>query len=354
MARILVVDDEPSMRITLKALLERDGHVVDTAADAQVACDLFLEQAYDIVLTDIIMPRMTGMELLRIIREHNQATQVIVMTGEPTVDTAVNAVKNGANDYLPKPIDKAGLLQTISRAAQIKQLQDEKAQLEQERDLYLRQLEKTIADRTHELREAQQGTVLMFSSVIEMRDPYTAGHQLRVGNLAAAIAHQMGCTDNIVDQVRITGYLHDIGKIMVPAEILTKPGRLNEFEMGLIKLHPQKGFDMVGRSSLPENIAKTIIQHHERQDGSGYPQGLTADLILVEASILTVADVVEAMMSHRPYRPALGLDAALDEIQHFAGSRYRQDVVEACVQLFEQEHYLLEDEEHLPNFSELQ
>lgn len=350
MSRILIVDDEESIRLTLKAFLVKDGHQVEVSPDAESGLLKVGEADFDIILTDIIMPRMTGIEFLNKIREADQMVQVIIMTGEPTVETAVDAVKQGANDYIAKPVDKAALLKVISKAAQISQLQNEKLKLEAERSDYLKTLESTVARRTKELQEALHGTVLMFSSLIEIRDPYTAGHQLRVGNLAAAIALKMGQPQNIADQLRITGYLHDIGKIMVPAEILTKPGRLNEFEMGLIRMHSQKGYEIVCRSKLPENIAKIIYQHHERLDGSGYPNGLKQGQICLEACILIVADVVEAMMSFRPYRPALGLDAAIEEISMHSGTRYQHDIVDACISLFRDGNYQLEDNEQLPLF----
>lgn len=346
MSRILVIDDEPSMRITLQAFLEKDGYQVSVANDAISAYEMINFNHYDVVLTDIIMPGMTGIELLTKIRQHSDSVQVIVMTGEPTVGTAVNAVKHGANDYLSKPIDRETLLKTVKQAAQIKFLHDENESLEKERIRYLSELENIVSLRTKELQTSMQSIVLLCSTVIELRDPYTAGHQRRVGNLSAAIAKRLGLSESIVTNVRITGYLHDIGKLVVPTEILTKPGRLNSFEMGLIRTHSEQGFDMLELVKLPGNVAEIVYQHHERLDGCGYPRGLKDHEILDEACILAVADVVEAMMSHRPYRPALGIDLALEEITSNIGILYRPNVVEACVKLFEEDDYALDDHEH--------
>jgi HD-GYP domain-containing protein (c-di-GMP phosphodiesterase class II) len=174
---------------------------------------------------------------------------------------------------------------------------------------------------------------------IEARDPYTSGHQTKVSRLARAIAQDMALSSDTVDNIRIAGSIHDIGKISVPAEILSKPGKLTDVEFSLIKLHPQTGYDILKNAELPYPIAEIILQHHERLDGSGYPQGLKNDQILLESQIIMVADVVEAMASHRPYRPALGVDAALEEIAKNRGVLYDEKVVEACLRLFREKGF---------------
>ncbi len=346
MTRILVVDDEPSIRVTLKVFLEKEGYHVDVAPDAFQAFALLKENTYDIVMTDIVMPGMTGMELLALLRAQETKSQVIVMTGEPTVETAVEAVRGGASDYLTKPIDRGSLVRVIRHAVEIRTLQAEKEALERERLEYQSNLEHLVAARTESLQRTMQGAVELISSAVELRDPYTAGHQHRVGNLSARIAETMGKTQEFVDRIRICGYLHDIGKMVVPAEILTKPGRLNEMEIGIIHLHAQRGFEMISHVDFPGQIAEIVYQHHERPDGSGYPRGLKGAEILEESLILGVADSVEAMMSHRPYRAALGLDHAMAEIEHYSGTYYAPEVVSACTRLLMEEGYLLEDRVH--------
>jgi PAS domain S-box-containing protein/putative nucleotidyltransferase with HDIG domain len=177
-------------------------------------------------------------------------------------------------------------------------------------------------------------TVGTIATIVETRDPYTAGHQQGVAHLAGAIATQMSLDADCLQGLRVAGLLHDIGKIVVPAEILSKPGRLNEMEFLLIKAHSQVGADILGKINFPWPVAQIVLQHHERINGSGYPQGLTAPDILLEARILAVADVVEAMSSHRPYRAALGIDQALDEITENKGVLYDVEVVDVCVKLF--------------------
>jgi HD-GYP domain-containing protein (c-di-GMP phosphodiesterase class II) len=195
---------------------------------------------------------------------------------------------------------------------------------------------------TEQLRKGLEGTVQSIAAMVDMRDPYTAGHQRRVADLAAAIASEMGLPAEQVHGIHLAATIHDLGKIQVPAEILSKPRRLTPVEYSLIKEHPSSGYDILKNIDFPWPIAQMVLQHHERLDGSGYPQGLKGEQILVEASIIAVADVVEAMSSHRPYRPGLGLDAALEEIRQGRGVHYPEAVVDACVRLMRERGYRFE------------
>lgn len=185
------------------------------------------------------------------------------------------------------------------------------------------------------LRSAMEGTVQAIANTIETRDPYTAGHQRRVTRLACAIAEEMKLPADRIEGLRMAGGLHDIGKISVPSEILNKPGQISTTEFDLIKIHPQAGYDILKPIDFPWPVAEIVYQHHERLDGSGYPQGLSRRKILLEASILAVADVVEAMASHRPYRPALSFERAIEEIVKHKGKLYEPKAVEACLKVFE-------------------
>ena len=185
------------------------------------------------------------------------------------------------------------------------------------------------------LHKSIEGVVESMALMVEMKDPYTAGHQRRVAQLACAVARAMGLPENRIDGIRLAALVHDIGKIYVPAEILSKPGRIAEIEFCLIKSHPKVGYDVLKTIEFPWPIAQIVAQHHERTNGSGYPFGLQGEEILSEAKIISVADVVEAMSSHRPYRPALGIKEALAEIKNKKGTCYESDVVEACLYVFE-------------------
>lgn len=189
------------------------------------------------------------------------------------------------------------------------------------------------------LQDSLDDTVQAIATIGEMRDPYTAGHQVRVAGLAAAIAKHLELHDEQVHSIHLAGTLHDLGKIKVPSDILSRPGKIDDDEFTLIKRHAQSGYDILKDIKFPWPIAQMVLQHHERLDGSGYPQGLKGDEILFEARILSVADVVEAMASHRPYRPGLGVDAALAEITKQRGTHFDPKVVDACLAVFHEQHY---------------
>jgi len=205
-----------------------------------------------------------------------------------------------------------------------------------------RKAENALKESLENMRKTVDGTVRALAKTIEMRDPYTAGHQRRVAQLSCAIGKQMNFSGDFVDGLEVMGFLHDIGKIIVPAEILSKPGALNEFELNIIKAHAQAGYNILKGIEFSWPVAAATIQHHERMNGTGYPYGLNSDAIIMEARILAVADVVEAMATHRPYRPALGIDVALQEIIDHRGTLYDSAVVGACRTLFEQGQFKFE------------
>ncbi len=203
--------------------------------------------------------------------------------------------------------------------------------------------EEKIAQYVEQLKSAFMSTVEVATVLSEMRDPYTAGHERRVSKIAAAIGAELGWDAQQQEGLRVAGYLHDIGKITIPAEILAKPGELNALEYQLIQGHAQASYEVLKNVQFPWPVAEAVLQHHERLDGSGYPQGLRGDAISVMARILAVADVVEAMASHRPYRAALGMTRALAEIERGRGSTYDPAAVDACLRLFRQNPGLLSD-----------
>ncbi len=198
------------------------------------------------------------------------------------------------------------------------------------------QAEEEVRRHAEQLRRTVEGAVLAMSHLVESRDPYTAGHERRVAALATAIAVELGMTGEDLAALRLAATIHDVGKIAVPAEILAKPGLLSEVEFSLVKVHPATGFDVLADVDFGRPVAEMVLQHHERLDGSGYPRGLAGAEIMLQARILAVADVVEAMASHRPYRAALGMEAALAEVREHAGVKYDADVVAACLRLVEE------------------
>lgn len=194
-----------------------------------------------------------------------------------------------------------------------------------------------------DLRISLEKTIQVIASTVDMRDAYTAGHQRRVANICVRIATELGLSKDRIHGLHLAATIHDLGKIACPAEILSKPGRLSANEFNLIKEHTETGFNILKDVDFPWPIAQIVRQHHERIDGSGYPQGLTGDNILLEAKILSVADVVEAMASHRPYRPGLGIEAALNEITRLRGTAFDADVVDKCLRIFREQGYKIEE-----------
>ena len=201
--------------------------------------------------------------------------------------------------------------------------------------------DEVLAESLSNLRRTLDGTVAL-ATTLEMRDPYTAGHQRRVAQLACALAKEMGFSTERLEGMEVMGFLHDIGKIVVPAEILSKPGKLNDLEYNMIKAHAEVGYNILKGIEFPWPVNTAVLQHHERLNGSGYPAGISGEEIIHEARILAVADVVESMASHRPYRPALGINNALNEINKNRGILYDPDVVDACVVLFKEKHFKLQ------------
>ena len=223
------------------------------------------------------------------------------------------------------------------RTAELTHVNEELQKEITERKQVAAQLEDTLEN----LRKSLNTTIQVLMSAIETRDAYTAGHQARSADLARAIATEMGLPHDKIEAIRMAGTIHDIGKLSIPAEILSKPTKLSEIEFALIKEHAKKGFEMLKDVESPWPLAEIVHQHHERMDGSGYPKRIKGEEILLEARILAVADVVEAMASHRPYRPGLGIDAALNEIEKNRGIFYDNAAVDACLMLFREKGFQL-------------
>jgi putative two-component system response regulator len=326
MENILVVDDEAPIRHMLKRTLSGIGYTCTLAADALEARKCLDSQPFEIALCDVNMPGESGIDLARHIGSEYKDTAVIMLTGVDEPKTADAAIEAGTYGYIIKPFNPNELIINIRNALR-------RRKLEITNRMYRQDLEQMVEERTVKLQGALEGIIQAMARTVESRDPYTAGHQQRVADLAAAIAIEMNIPKDQIKGIRMGGMIHDLGKISVPAEILSKPGRLKEIEFSLIKTHPKIGYDIIADIEFPWPIAQIMLQHHERMNGSGYPQGLSGEDILLEARILCVADVVEAMASHRPYRAALGIDVALDEIKKNKGVFYDSEVVDALFRL---------------------
>ncbi len=247
-------------------------------------------------------------------------------------------VSENRNEFRARKKD--GELRYFERFSAVTVLNERPATIGNLLDVTERKLaEEEVRTAYNKLKVTLEDTVRTVSTIVEMRDPYTAGHQQRVANLAVAIGEELQLTPEVIERLRMAATLHDIGKIQTPAEILNRPGKLDPLERELIMRHPQSGYEIVKNMNLLPEVAQTIRQHHERLDGSGYPDGLTGEQIGLEARIVAVADVVESMASHRPYRPALGIDAALAEVSARSGTFFDPQVVAACLKLFREKGF---------------
>ena len=334
---ILIIDDDESTSRTLSLIFREKGYETVVVGTGQEAIKKAKRRFFNLALLDIKLPDMEGIELLAPLNRIHPDMVVIMITAYASLETAIQALNEGARAYITKPLNMEEVLATVTGALEKQRLVIENRRLYEaaQRELAERKRAEEETKRYSEkLQELIEDITKAIALTTELRDPYTSGHQHRVTQLACAIAKEMGLHREKIAEIRVAGSLHDIGKMYIPSEILTKPGRLTEIEFNMIKTHPRVGYKIVKTIEFPWPVAPIVLQHHERIDGSGYPSGLSAKDILLEARILGVADVVEAMASHRPYRPAIGIDKALEEISQKRGSLYDSEVVDACLKLF--------------------
>jgi len=342
---ILIVDDDPGTCRSLTLVFGKKGYETETAGTGQEAIEKAQQRFFNLTLLDIKLPDMEGVELIASLKEMHPDMVVIMVTAYASLENAVRALNEGASAYLTKPLDMDKVLTIVKEALEKQHLVKENKRLYEaaQKELAKRkQGEEKLKQYAVKLQELIKEIIQAIVLTTEMRDPYTSGHQRRVTQLACAIAREMGLNNKMMEEIRVAGTLHDIGKMYVPSEILTKPGRLTEPEFNMIKTHPEAGYNILKMIEFPWPVAPVVLQHHERIDGSGYPSGLSAKDIRPEARILAVADVVEAMSSHRPYRPARGIDKALEEVSQNRGILYDPAVVDTCLKLFAEERFKFE------------
>jgi putative nucleotidyltransferase with HDIG domain len=339
--RILAIDDREDNLIVIKAMLKTflpDCHVI-TASSGPEGIEKARNETPDTILLDIKMPRMDGFETCRRLREDPSTRHIPIILLTAIANSPSNrkmGLEAGADAFMAKPIDEGELVAQVQAMLRIKKSEDK---LRLERDV----LEKIVQERTIELRESLEGverlleqTIQVLANTVETKDPYTAGHQHRTAHIATSIASAMGLDPDKQKAIYMAAMIHDIGKINIPSEILNKPGKINDTEFSLIKEHPLIGCQIIQPIEFPWPIDTIILQHHERLDGSGYPNGLKGDEILLEARILGISDVMEAMWSHRPYRAAKSIQDTISELEDFKGIRYDPEVVDVALGLFKQ------------------
>ena len=357
---ILVIDDEEAILDIMRMTLADQGYDLHTAGSAEEGLKILKEfPNFSLIISDQIMPGMHGVQFFAQARKICPNAMRVLLTGYTDMDAIIEAVNSGGiHLYINKPWRRDELLYSINQILSRAELLIENQQLNElvkKQNAALMELNKNLEEKvrlkTRNLEQSArelktsyeriqlilEGAELAMSKIVESRDPYTAGHEQQVAKIACAIARKMSLTNVQIEAIRIAGALHDIGKIAVPSEILTKPGRLNKLEMEMVKTHAQNAYDILKTIEFPFPIAKIILQHHERIDGSGYPQGLKGEEILLEARIIGVADVLEAMSSHRPYRPTLGIESAMAEITKNRGILYDADVVDVCSRIYQEQ-----------------
>jgi putative two-component system response regulator len=335
---ILVIDDDPAIRKVLSLGLERLGYKVKIATNGQEGLDLLESRSCDpdCIFLDIRMPVLSGKEALPKIRELLPLTPVIMLTAFSDLATGLDAMRNGAFDYLVKPSRLEHIAETIGKALRYRDIVREKYEQDRKNEEYRQSLEITMQSRTLELNEtykklrvANMQTVQALAETIETKDQYTQGHCERVRNLAVKIARELKVPEDQIEPLEFAALLHDIGKIGIPERILNKAGPLDPEEIEVIKMHPIIGAQILSIVEFFAPAINGVRHHHERWDGAGYPDGVSGEDIDPLARIITLADTFDAMAQSRPYRKALPMDAILKEIRMESGRQFAPDVVAA-------------------------
>ena len=327
-ARLLVVDDEPAARQLLSLILAAATFRCTTASSGEEAVVALQREHFDAVISDLHMPGMGGMELLTEVCRRHPHTAFLVTTGVDDVDVGVQAMRNGADDYLVKPLRDTAVVASLERALH-------KRKLDLQIENYHQHLEDMVVERTSQLQSALQqversyeDTLRALGVAIDLRDHETAGHSQRVCRYSVEIARAMGWTKGELASLARGAYLHDIGKLGISDGILLKPGPLTGDERKLMQEHAQIGFDVVKHIPFLADAAEIILMHHERCDGTGYPRGLKGDEIRRGAQIFAVADTLDAITSDRPYRRAESYQSAREAISRGSGSQFDPRVVQ--------------------------
>lgn len=325
--KILVVDDEEAIREVISTLLDAQGFRCTTCVNGKVGLETFRKDSYDLVLSDIVMPEMDGLKLLAELRMADPDVPAIMVTAMHDISIALEAIRAGAYDYILKPFEKDQLYLSVRRAL-------EHRRLVLENRTYQSDLEQLVAERTRQLSIALQDleqsydyTLEALGGALDAKDAETEGHCQRVTAFTITIAKAMGVDNSLLRQIARGAFLHDIGKMGVPDQILRKPGPLTPEEREIMRRHCDIGYAVLERIPFLKEAAEIVLAHQEFYDGTGYPRGLKGEQIPLGARIFAVADTLDAMISDRPYRKALPISAARDEIRRFSGTQFDPRVV---------------------------
>lgn len=330
--RILIVDDEEIIRNVLAKRLEKEGYLCTTAANGKEALNLFYKDAFSLIISDIKMPEMSGLELLQRVKAIVPKMRIIMVTAYPEIDLAVSAMRVGAHDFIIKPADLDLIVISVKKALESKRL-------EEEIDAYHNRMEELVEERTAKLQHACRvlkkshlDSVKVLAEAIDAKDPYTRGHSDRVKRMSLRIAQEMGFSDDRQETLEYGALLHDIGKIGIKDEVLRKQGPLNSEEYQYIREHPVIGVKIVEGVEFFRDKIPIIRHHHEHYDGSGYPDGLAGEAIPLDARIISVPDAFDAMTSARPHRGVMPLQDVLSELEKCSGKQFDPKVLEVFIQ----------------------
>jgi putative nucleotidyltransferase with HDIG domain len=332
-ARILAVDDEPHVRSMIGATLERQGFDVQLASSGREALEILDRSAFDLVLTDIVMQDGNGIALLDRIHGQQPQLPVIMVTAIHDISVAIDSMRRGAYDYLLKPFEREHLVSTVKRALDHRQaLQDSHN--------YQQNLEQVVTARTEMLRQAMENlehsydvTLEALGDALDLKDSETEGHSKRVTAYTIALARAMGISPSQIKIIARGAFLHDIGKMAIPDDILRKPGRLTEEEQVVMREHCSRGYHMLRKIPFLSEAAEIVFSHQEHFDGSGYPSGLSGAEIPIGSRIFAIADTLDAITSDRPYRKARSFDIAREEILKHSGTQFDPNVVEIFLKI---------------------
>ena len=337
--QILVVDDEEAIREVVSTMLESKGYRCTAVSNGRAAQEQVKRSTPDLVLSDMIMPEMDGIKLLDWLREYDPEVPVIMVTAIHDISTALEAIRRGAYDYILKPFEKDQLFLGVGRALQHRRLVAENRS-------YQIQLEHQVEERTAELTRAlgqleqsYDDTLEALGSALDLKDAETEGHCQRVTAFTISIAKAMPVPNHYLPVLARAAFLHDIGKMAIPDGILRKPGPLTDDEKKIMRTHCEVGYNMLTRIPFLRDAAEIVLAHQEFYDGTGYPRGLKGDQIPLGARIFTIADSLDAMISDRPYRRALPMPHAREEIRRCSGTQFDPKVVEVFSTIPE-EHWL--------------
>jgi putative nucleotidyltransferase with HDIG domain len=336
---ILVVDDEEAIREVVSTMLESKGYRCTSVQNGRAAQEQVKKLTPDLVLSDMIMPEMDGIKFLEWMRQYDPEVPVIMVTAIHDISTALEAIRHGAYDYILKPFEKDQLFLGVGRALQHRRLIIENRSYQSNLEQLVEERTAQLTSAIEQLEQSYDDTLEALGSALDLKDAETEGHCQRVTAFCISIAKEMPVPGPYLAVLARAAFLHDIGKMAIPDGILRKPGPLNDDEKQIMRKHCEIGYNMLIRIPFLRDAAEIVLAHQEFFDGSGYPRGLKSDQIPLGARIFTIADSLDAMISDRPYRRALPMSHAREEIQRCSGSQFDPKVVEVFMSIPE-EHWL--------------